>query len=129
MSNFDRGSLKEHTCEIILKISYIDLGGDVILMLFFIFSSGSHFVQRSRTILAICVAGHSRNVFEKLFKKPSFGLGGEWHLKVFLLLALAGSLFKQSETILAILAEGYSRNISMKSFLARLFEENVEVLS
>ena len=33
-----------------------------------IFSSGGHFVHRSETILASLVAGHSKNIFVKLFK-------------------------------------------------------------
>ena len=33
---------------------------------FSIFSSGGHFVQRSRTILAILVEGHLRNISVKL---------------------------------------------------------------
>ena len=34
---------------------------------FSIFSSGSHFVQGSGTILAIFVEGHTRNISVKLF--------------------------------------------------------------
>ena len=34
---------------------------------FSIFSSGNHFVQQSRTILAILVKGHKRNIDVKLF--------------------------------------------------------------
>ena len=34
---------------------------------FSIFSSGGHFVQGSKTILAILVEGHPRNISVKLF--------------------------------------------------------------
>ena len=56
----------EHFYEIILKsaswpwLRYHFTG-------FSIFSSGSHFVQRSRTILAILVEDHPRNISMKLF--------------------------------------------------------------
>ena len=42
---------------------------------FSIFSSDGHFVLRSRTILAILVEGHSRNISMKLFKNWVIGLG------------------------------------------------------
>ena len=42
---------------------------------FSIFSSGGHFVQRSGTILAILVEGHSRNIPVKLLQNPLTGLG------------------------------------------------------
>ena len=35
-------------------------------MNFSIFSSGGHFVQRSKTILAILVEGHPRNISVKI---------------------------------------------------------------
>ena len=65
LSNFDRESTKEHFCEIILKSGHwprrCHLKG------FSIFSTGGHFVQRSRTILSILVEGHSMNISVKLF--------------------------------------------------------------
>ena len=36
-------------------------------MVFSIFSSGGHFVQRSGTILAILVEGHPKNISVELF--------------------------------------------------------------
>ena len=65
-SNFDKGSPKKHSCEIILKSTHwprrrCGLKG------FSIFSFDGHFVQRSRTILAILVKGHPRNIPVKLF--------------------------------------------------------------
>ena len=44
---------------------------------FSIFSSGGHFIQPSRTILAILVEGHSRNIPVKLFQNPLTHLGGD----------------------------------------------------
>ena len=42
---------------------------------FSIFSSGNHFVQQSRTILAILAKGHKRNIDVKLFWNLSTGHG------------------------------------------------------
>ena len=42
---------------------------------FSILSSGGHFVQRSGTIFAILVEGHSTNFPVKLFQNPLTGLG------------------------------------------------------
>ena len=42
---------------------------------FSILNSGGHFVQRSGTIFAILVEGHSRNIPVKLFQNPLTGLG------------------------------------------------------
>ena len=60
-----RGSSKEHSCEIILKLAHwpkrrCHLKG------FSIFSSDGHFVQRGGTILAILVEGHPMNISTKL---------------------------------------------------------------
>ena len=53
------------------------LGGDVVLRFFSIFSSGVHFIQQSRTILAILVEGTLRNIPVKLFQNPFTGLGAD----------------------------------------------------
>ena len=45
---------------------------------FSIFSSGSHFVQRRGTILAILVEGHPRIISVKLFCHWVIGLGGDF---------------------------------------------------
>ena len=42
-----------------------------------IFSSGGHLVQGSRTVSAILVEGHSRNLPVKFFQSLSSRLGGE----------------------------------------------------
>ena len=60
-SKTGRGSSKEHSGEIILKLAHwpkrrCRLKG------FSIFSSDGHFVQRSGTILAILVEGHPKNI-------------------------------------------------------------------
>ena len=65
-SNFSKGSSKEHSCTIILESAHwprrrCRLKG------FSIFRFDGHFVQRSRTILAILVEGHPRNISVKLF--------------------------------------------------------------
>ena len=65
-SNFSRESSKEHFCEIILKSAHWP-GRRCRLKGFSIFSFDGHFVQRSRTILAILVEGHPRNISVKLF--------------------------------------------------------------
>ena len=65
-SNFSRESSKEHFCEIILKSAHWP-GRRCRLKGFSIFSFDGPFVQRSRTILAILVKGHPRNISVKLF--------------------------------------------------------------
>ena len=71
-SNFRRGSFKEHFYEIILKLSHWPTSR---CKGFSIFSSGGHFVQSSRAILANMVEGHPRNMSVKLFENWSIGLG------------------------------------------------------
>ena len=44
---------------------------------FSIFSSGGHFVQRSRNILAILVKGYLRNISVKSFCSRALGLEGD----------------------------------------------------
>ena len=65
-SNFSRGSSKKHFCEIILKSAHWPWRR-CRFKNFSIFSSGGHFVQQSRTILAILVKGYPRNIPVKLF--------------------------------------------------------------
>ena len=82
---------------------------------FSIFSSGNHFVQQSRTILAILVKGRKRNISMKFFLKS-----GHWPLRcclqVFLFFSSGDHFIQQSGTIIAILVKGDKRNISVKSF-------------
>ena len=56
----------EHSCEIISKSAHWP-GRRCRLKGFSIFSFGGPFVQRSRTILAILVKGHPKNIPVKLF--------------------------------------------------------------
>ena len=62
------GRLEEHFCEIILKLGHWPRRrcGLMLFIFFSIFSSGGHFVQSSRIILAILVNGHKRNTTVKL---------------------------------------------------------------
>ena len=65
-SKTGRGSSKEHSGEINLKSAHWPRRRCG-LNVFSIFSFDGHFVQRSRTILAILVEGHPRNIHVKLF--------------------------------------------------------------
>ena len=60
-----KGSSKKHFCEIVLKSAYWPWRRCCLTVFFF--CSGGHFVQQSRTILAILVEGHPRNISVKLF--------------------------------------------------------------
>ena len=55
-SNFGKGSLEEHFCEIILKSGHWPRRRCCLKV--FYFSSGGHFVQQSGIILAILVKGY-----------------------------------------------------------------------
>ena len=63
-SSFGKGSSKEHFCEIILKSTHWPWRRGL-LKGFSIFSSDSHFVQQSGTILAVLVKGHPMNICVK----------------------------------------------------------------
>ena len=65
-SKTGRRSSKEHSGEIILKSANWPRRRCRFTS-FSIFSFDGHFVQRSRTILAILVKGHPRNIPVKLF--------------------------------------------------------------
>ena len=93
-SKTGRGSSKEHSGEIILKLAHwpkrrCSLKG------FSIFSSDGHFVQRSGTILAILVEGHPKNISTKLAYWP-------WrrcHFTGFSIFSSCGHFVQQSGTI------------------------------
>ena len=74
-SNFGRGSYKEHFYESILKLGYWPTRRCRYKFFFSIFSSGGHFMQPSRTILANLVDSYPRNISLKLFENLSIGLG------------------------------------------------------
>ena len=83
---------------------------------FSIFSFDGHFVQRSRTILAILVEGHPRYISVKLFLNQPIGLGEDVVLGVFSIFSSGGHFVQQSRTNLAILIKGHPRNIPVKLF-------------
>ena len=66
---FGKGSSKKHFCEIVLKSAYWPWRRCclTVFFFFFFFCFGGHFVQQSKTILAILVEGHPRNISVKLF--------------------------------------------------------------
>ena len=73
LSNFVRESPKEPSCKIISKsMNWIRWRSH--FKVFSIFSSGGHLVQRSRTLRAILVDSHPRNIPVKLFKNLSADL-------------------------------------------------------
>ena len=114
LSNFGTESSKEHFCGIILKSAYWPWRR-CRFTCFSIFSSGGHFVQRSRTILAILIKGHPRNIPVQLFLNRTFGLGGDV-VKGFSIFSFDGHFVQRSRTILAILVKGHQRNIPVKLF-------------
>ena len=73
LSNFGRGSPKKLFCEIIFKLGHLSTR-ICHLKVFSIFSFSSHCVQWSRTILAILVEGHPRNISVKLIRNRTIGL-------------------------------------------------------
>ena len=83
---------------------------------FSIFSFDGHFVQQSRTILAILVEGHPRNISVKLLLNQLIGLGEDVVLGVFSVFSSGGHFVQRSGTILAILVKGHPRNIPVKLF-------------
>ena len=106
--NFCRGSSKEHFCEIILKSAHWPWRRCRFTVFF---SSGGHFVQRSRTILAILVEGHPRIILNSACWPRR-----RCCLKGFSIFSSNGHFVQRSGTILAILVEGHPRNISVKLF-------------
>ena len=65
---------------------------------FSIFSSGGHLVQRSRTIRAILVDSHLKNIPVKLFQNLTTDLAEEVVKNLFLFIALAAILFNEAES-------------------------------
>ena len=84
-SNFGKGLLEEHFCEIILKSGHLPKRR-YCFKVFLLFRSGCHFVEWQGKILAILVKGHKRNISVPRRK---------CQLKVFLYLALADILFSR----------------------------------
>ena len=65
---------------------------------FSIFSSGGHLVQRSRTIRAILVDSHLKNIPVKLFQNLTTDLAEEVVKNLFIFIALAAILFNEAES-------------------------------
>ena len=82
---------------------------------FSIFSSGNHFVQQSRTILAILAKGHKRSIDVKSFCNLTTG-HGDVVQRFFSFFSSGDHFVQQSRTILTILVKGDNRAISVKSF-------------
>ena len=83
---------------------------------FSIFSFDCPFVQRSRTILAILVKGHPRNIPVKLILKMANWPRRRCRFTSFSIFSSGGHFVQQSRTILAILVKGHPRNIPVKLF-------------
>ena len=115
LSNFGRGSSKEHFCEIILKSTHWPWRRGR-LKGFSIFSSDSHSVQQSGTILAILVKGHPRIICVKLYLKSAHWPRRRCCLKFFFLFFTPTAILFSPADILAILVQGHPRYICMKLF-------------
>ena len=81
-----------------------------------IFSSGGHFAQQSRTILAFLVEDHPKKYFCEIILKLVHWYRRRRHLKVFPFFLTGSHFIKWSRMILAILVEGHPRNISVTLF-------------
>ena len=88
MSNFGGQSPKEHSCIIFFKIDAV-VKEKKSFEGFSIFSSGGHLVQLCRTVRAILVDSHLRNIPVKLFQNLSTDLAVEVVKSLFLFTALA----------------------------------------
>ena len=123
-----RGSPKEHFRKIILKSGHWSRSCHLKVFLLFFFSSGGHFVQWSRTILALFVRGSPKKHFCEIILK-SVHWSRRCHLEVFSIFRSGSHFVQQSRTILAILVEGYQRNISVKLFWKRSIGLEDDVIS
>ena len=84
---------------------------------FSIFSSGSHLVYRSGTILAILLGSHLGNIPRSLnHNGPRLReeLAFKANYSQFSIFSLGGHFVHQSGSVLAILVEGHLSNIPMK---------------
>ena len=83
---------------------------------FSIFSSGGHFVQQSRTILAIFGKGSSKEHSCGIILKSAHWPRRRCGLNGFSIFSFDGHFVQRSGTILAILVEGHPRNIHVELF-------------
>ena len=84
---------------------------------FSIFSSDSHFVQPSETILAYLVEGHTKNTFMKLSENWSIGLGIDSILSLFSIFSSGTHLVYLNGKVLSILVGSQLCIIPVKSEL------------
>ena len=85
-------------------------------MLFFsTFSSGNHFVQRSGTILAILIDGHSRTILVKIYRNRAIGLQKMSWKCIFSIFSSGSHFYSAERTNLSNFVRG-PRNISVKLF-------------
>ena len=112
LCNFGRRHHEEQFCEIILNLGQW-FRRRCCLKIFFIWSSGSLFVQRSRSICANLVEGIKRNNSVKLFWIWNICSRGQ---KTFLICSSGSPFVQRSRTICAVLLEGIMRNNSVKLF-------------
>ena len=107
MCNHGRRHHEEQFCEIILNLD--QWFERCHLKIFLIWSFGSPFVQRSKTICAILVEGIMRNKSVKLFRIWDSGSGD-------VIWSSGGPPVQWSGTIYAILKEGIMGNIHVKLY-------------
>ena len=83
--------------------------------IFSIFSSGGHFVQLSKTFLAILVGGHPRNISVNYLKSAHWPRR-RCCRKGFSIFSSGSHFVQRSGTIVAIFIEGHPRNTSVNYF-------------
>ena len=114
LCKFGRGHYWEHSCEIVKQIKPVFqvVQEMSFFKIYFILSSGDHFVQQSRSLCNFG-RGHYTEHFCEIILKIDQWFRSRYHLKIFLILSSFG---QWSGTIRAILVEGILRNIFMKLF-------------
>ena len=111
LCNFGRRLHEEQFCEIILNSNQWFRRRSC-LKIFLIWSSGSHFVQPSRTICAILVEGIMKTQFCEIILHLDQWFRRRCVLKIFLIWSSGDHFVQPSGTICAILVEGIMRNNS-----------------
>ena len=74
---------------------------------FSIFSSAGHFVQQSRTILAILIDDHPRNILCEIILKSAHWPWRRCRFTGFSIFSSGGHFDQRSKTILAVLVMGH----------------------
>ena len=93
---------------------------------FSIFSSGSHFVQWTRTILVSLAATYERNISVKLFRNQVISLRQCVIRRSFLFLALMSCSVEWKH--FSNLVQGHERNIYAKLFLTQAISMRGDVI-